>query len=98
MKDAVKRGPGVVRELAYTVPEAVSNFTFVYLGDRDEGEPNWWCYVGVPDLCYDYITGESRRAWFGKLFVVKFDQYRILRWFGWIKEANYEARFDKKVM
>jgi hypothetical protein len=98
MDDAVKRGPGVVRELGYTVLDAVLHPAAIFRGDRDEGEPDWLCYVGRPGKCYDYKTGDVRRPWPGKLFVVKFDEFRILQWFGWIRDDNPEAHFDAKVM
>jgi hypothetical protein len=98
MDKAIKRGLGTVRELGYTVPDAVLHPTAVFHGDRDEGEPNWLCYVSRPENCYDYKTGDSRRAWLGEVFVVKFDEFRILQWFGWMKDENHESHFDEKVM
>jgi hypothetical protein len=59
---------------------------------------SWLCYVSRPERCYDYKTGDSRRAWLGEVFVVKFDGFRILQWFGWIKEEKHESHFDEKVM
>jgi hypothetical protein len=98
MEDAVKRGPGKVRELGYTVPDAFLYPKAVFRGDRDEGESNWLCYVSRPEKCYDYKTGDSRRAWLGEVFVAKLDEFRILQWFGWLKEDDLESHFDEKVM
>jgi hypothetical protein len=82
---AVKRGPGAVKELGYTVRESVLKPTAIFRGDRDEGEPDWLCYVCRPPRAYDIPTGNSRTAWPGQVFLVKFDEYRILQWSGWMK-------------
>ena len=77
MDRAVKLGPGAVREMGFTVPEAILNPKAIFQGDNDEGEPDWLCYVSSPGQAYDYRTGEKRRPWPGKVFVVKFDEFRI---------------------
>ena len=106
MDQAVKVGSGKVKELAYTVRDVVLNLTAIFRGDRDEGEAEWWIYVGCPEKCYDYRTGDSRRPWAEKVFVVKFDKYRILQWFGWMKAdppdyklpKDFQSIFDEKVL
>ncbi len=32
----------------------------------------------------DYRTGSLRKGWPGKVFVVKFDEFRIYQWSGWV--------------
>jgi hypothetical protein len=106
MDSAVKRGPGVVKELGFTVPAAVLKPTAIYQGDHDEGEPTWLCYFSRPSRAYDYKTGAERQPWPGKLFVVKFDEYRILRWSGWVKAGaenpnlpeNHQSGFDTRLL
>jgi len=106
MDNAVRAGPGKVRELAFTVKDVVENLTAIFRGDRDEGEPDWLIYVGCPDKCFDYKTGDSRRPWAQEVFVAKFDKYRILQWYGWVKAEppdyklpkNHESIFDEKVL
>jgi hypothetical protein len=89
---------GKALELAHTVPDAVLNVRSIHRGDRDEGEPDWLCYVSVPDEVYEYQSGSKRRPWFEKVFVAKFDEYRILQWFGWISEKDYESKFDERLL
>ncbi len=56
---AVKLGPGAVRELGFTTPEAILNPTAIFQGDNDEGEPDWLCYVSRPSQAYDYRHGSK---------------------------------------
>ncbi len=44
----------------------------------------------------DFIARAGARL--GEVFAVKFDDFRILKWFRWIKEEGLESHFDEKVM
>lgn len=101
-----KRGMGAALELAHTVPWALLHPTAIFRGNRDEGEPDWLCYVSLPDEAFHYRTGQRRPAWPSQVFLVFVDGDRIV--YNWHWEPadprdsrlpeQYATRFDERVL
>ena len=106
MDRAIIRGPGVARELGYTVPESFLTPKAVFRGVRAEGEPNWLCYVARPSQAYDYRDGTCRKAWHGEVFLIYVDDFRIIRDAFWVKAdqndpdlpENHDTRFNDRLL
>jgi hypothetical protein len=106
MDRAVKIGPGALKELGFTLREEVQIPKAVFQGVREEGEPNWLCYVCRPDKAYNYRTGDRCRAWPGQVFIVVVDDDLIIRRALWVKAdpnmpdlpENHDTRFDKRLL
>jgi hypothetical protein len=97
---------GRARELAFTVPRALLNPVAIFRGVREEGEPEWLCYVSRPGQAYNYRTRDVCQAWPGEVFLIFVNDDRIIYDWRWEKAdssdpnlpENYGVRFDGRVL
>lgn len=106
IQETARRGAGVAKELAYTVPWALDHPCAIFRGVREEGEEKWLCYVALPSQAYDYRTGNTVQGWEGEVFLVFVNDDRIIYNWRW-EEADpdnknlpkdCEHRFTERVM